>query len=396
MTSSWAKVGFGLLIAATSADAFYKYLGFGGIAVYTTFCVAAVFFLARASIGAKLNLALTDRQAVIAAAAVFAVLIVVCLLVYPLADTGQLGDRGSDADDALVIGAQALLHGHYPFYPLTYYGNQIAPMPGAILLAIPFAIKPLIALQNIFWLAILFWVVSKDLRSWSYGLLLLLALALLCPAVMQNLLTATDRLSNTIYILVAMWLMLKYVPDDDARWWKKLFPAILLGIGLSSRSNFFFVVPIFFSALGQIAGWTRAVKYLAISGAVFLAVTLPFWLYDPAGFSPFVVQSDKMAQFNSTLPHASLVVAISGMLLAVIVAIRKMDRDLVTFFFNCGLVQLFSVLLLSAISTAHSGKLDLYFGHVSYGVFALVFFLFAGVIRLKRMAPSSAARVQPQ
>jgi hypothetical protein len=73
-----------------------------------------------------------------------------------------------------------------------------------------------------------------------------------------------------------------------------------------------------------------------------------------------------------------------------------MDRDLAAFFFNCGLLQLFSVLLLSAISTAHTGKLDLYFGHVSYGVFAVVFFFFAGVIRLKRMAPSSIARVQPQ
>ena len=395
MTSSWAKVGFGLLIAATSADAFYKYFGFGGIAVYTTFCVAAVPFLARPGTAAKLNSAVTDRQALVAGLAVFAVLIVVCLLVYPLADAGRLGDHGSDADDALVIGAQALLHGHYPFYPLTYYGNQIAPMPGAILLAIPFAIKPLIALQNIFWLILLFWVVGRYMGSWVYALLLLVTLVLLCPAVMQNLLTATDRLSNTIYILVAMWLLLKYVPNGDAPLWKKVLPAILLGIGLSSRSNFFFLMPIFFSALGQVADWGRAVKYLAIAGSVFLGVTLPFWLYDPAGFSPFIVQSDKMAQFDSTLPHASLVVAISGTLLATVLAIRKMDRDLGAFFFNCGLVQLFSVLLLSAISTAHSGKLDLYFGHVSYGVFALLFFLFAGVIWLKRMAPPLAADAQP-
>ena len=59
-------------------------------------------------------------------------------------------------------------------------------------------------------------------------------------------------------------------------------------------------------------------------------------------------------------------------------------------------VQLFAVLFLSAVSTVHSGRLDLYLGHVSYGVFAVVFFLLAGVLYLKRMAPPTAAPVQPQ
>ena len=212
---------------------------------------------------------------------------------------------------------------------------------------------------------------------------------------MQNLLTATDRLSNKIYIPCRNVASANISSRPASARWKRLLPAILLGIGLSSRSNFFFLVPILFSALAQTAGWTRAVKYLAVSAATFLVVTIPFWLYDPHAFTPFTTQSEKMSQFDSTLPHASAIVAVSGMLLATFLAIRKGNRDLANFFFNCGLVQLYSVLLLSAISTVHYGKLDLYFGHVSYGVFAVVFFILAGVIVLKRAAPAIEAREQP-
>ena len=385
MKGTAQKLIFACLIAACSADAFYKYLGVVGIVGYTAFCIAVVLVLARPSFVKRLDDLASERIAIIIGSVTFIAIIIFCLWIYPLADAGRLGDRGSDADDALILAAQALLHGQYPFYPTTYYGNPIAPMPGSILLAIPFAAKPWIALQNVFWLAVLLWAAAKELRSWTYALLLLLTLVVACPAVMQNLLTATDRLSNTIYILVSMWLLLRLVPDENAPWWKRLLPAILLGIGLSSRSNFFFLVPIFFFALGRQAGWQRAVKTLAFSGVTFLAVTLPFWLYDPAGFSPLTTQAMKMAQFDSTLPHASLIVTISGMAVAIALALRKANRDLGTFFLHCGIVQLFSVLLLSAISTVHSGKLDLYFGHVSYGVFAVVFFVFAGVIWLRKL-----------
>ncbi|MFL6375273.1 MAG: hypothetical protein ACJ73D_11450 [Pyrinomonadaceae bacterium] len=395
MKKGWQKIVFALLIAATSADAFYKYTGVPGIVAYTLVCIGCVLIVARPQFTGVVERVLTERRTLVIAAILFLALVIVCLLIYPLADAGRLGDRGSDADDALIIGAQALLHGAYPFYPTTYYGNQIAPMPGSIILAIPFAVKPLIALQNVFWLGILFWVTGKLLGSWRYAFLLLAGLVFLSPAVMQNLLTATDRVSNTIYILVAIWLLLKYSADPDAASWKRILPAIFLGIGMSSRSNFFFLVPIFFSALGQTGGCTRAIKMLAISGASFLTVTLPFWLYDPAGFTPFLVQSEKMSQFNSTLPHASVVVAISGMALAILLATRKAGDDLAGFFFNCGVVQLFSVLLLSAISSLHSGKPDLYFGHVSYGVFAVVFFMLAGVIWFKRMSLPTAAALQP-
>src|SRR4051812_48337464 len=117
--SSWAKIAFALLIAASSADAFYKYTGFVGIAAYAAFCIVAVLLGARPEFAEWIERELSERRAIVLAAVTLVLLVVVCLLVYPKADAGQLGDRGSDADDALIIGAQALLRGAYPFYQTT-------------------------------------------------------------------------------------------------------------------------------------------------------------------------------------------------------------------------------------------------------------------------------------
>src|SRR6476620_1727612 len=108
---SWATIAFALLIAATSADAFYKYTGLIGIAAYTAACIIGVLLVGRPKFAAWIERKLSERRALVLAVVTLVILIVVCLFVYPKADAGQLGDRGSDADDALIIGAQALLRG---------------------------------------------------------------------------------------------------------------------------------------------------------------------------------------------------------------------------------------------------------------------------------------------
>ena len=123
---------------------------------------------------------------------------------------------------------------------------------------------------------------------------------------------------------------------------------------------------------------------MAIAGFTFMLVVIPFWLYDPAGFTPFNVQSEKVMQFETILPYARVIVPLSGMLLASALSFRKMKPDCIVFFWNCAIVQLFSVLLLSALSSIYSGKLDLYFGHVSYGVFFIFFAGFAAWTVLKQ------------
>ncbi len=63
----------------------------------------------------------------------------VTLFVYPYADALKLQGAGSDADDALILSAQALIRLENPYSLSTYLGNPPAPGPGWAFLAIPFS-----------------------------------------------------------------------------------------------------------------------------------------------------------------------------------------------------------------------------------------------------------------
>ncbi|MBC7899023.1 MAG: hypothetical protein H7070_03135 [Saprospiraceae bacterium] len=373
-------LGFAIFLLVPSLDVVLKYFGLKGVAGYLVFGFTGLFLSYK--FVWPLFRKLTEKQAIVLAALTFAVMIAVVGYVYPIANSGGFGG-GSDANDALIIGATELIHGRYPFYQKTYLGNPIAPMPGALLLAAPFVFFGLYAVQNIFWLAVFFTAVRNHLKSTVYALGLLWLILVFCPSVLQNLVTGTDHISNTIYVLTAMWLMIKAIPNSEASVLSKLLPTILLGVGLSSRSNFIFLVPLLFSILVQNSDWKTAFKYLTISGAACVLVTLPFWIYDPSGFTPFTVQADKVTRFEEILPFARIVVPLSGMLLAFALSLTKMNSDCHVFLRNCAIVQLFTVLFMSALASIHGGRLNLFFDHIGYGMFILFFGVFAGWIILR-------------
>jgi len=374
--------GTAIFLILSSLDLINKYFGVKGMAIYSV----AIFFIV--FLGDKYGLSIfvslvSERSANYLAALMFAVLAIFSIVLYRVANAGTFGG-GSDADEALILAVHELVRGRYPFYPYTYLGNPIAPMPGSVILAIPFVIAGLLPLQNVAWLAAFFVLVKKHLKSSTFALALLSLILLVSPVVLQNLATGTDRTSNTIYILAAMWLVIRYLRSDGKLTWQSVLAAIFLGIGLSSRSNFFFVTPIFFAFVVQNGSWSSAVKLSLIAGLSFLLVTLPFWLYDPAGFTPFTTQAGKLAQYEYILPYARIIVPVSGMLLAIALSFRKMGTDGIGFLWNCAFVQMFSVFLLTLLASIHAGHPDLYFGHVSYGVFFLFFGTFAAWIRIKQ------------
>lgn len=371
---------FALVLIASSIDVINKYFGLPAMGIYAIVVIAAVF--AANSFGRQILSAFSERTATVLMIVTFAALVIITFTIYPIANSGRLGG-GSDADDALLVGATELLAGRYPFYPTTYLGNQIAPLPGSVILAVPFVLIGLLPLQNIFWLFIFLAILRHEMKSGKTSLALLWLVLILSPAVMQNLVTATDRTSNTIYIITAMWVMIRTIPFEGVSVWKKLAGPVLLGIGLSSRSNFAFVIPLIFSVLVQNSSWREAVKYCALSGGVALLVTVPFWLFDPAGFTPFHTQADKVILYESILPYATLIVPASGMLLASALAFRHMALDGAAFFWSCAITQIFSVFFLSTLSSIHLGQMDLYLGHVSYGVFFLFFAVLAVAITLR-------------
>ncbi|MDI1241498.1 MAG: hypothetical protein PSX80_06215 [bacterium] len=383
-----AFLGFAVLLLIPSFDTFLKYFGIGGVVAYFASGLLALLLVWKVVLP-FFQSKITDRQADILAIFTFTALTIVVSLVYPLAHSGRFG-RGSDADDALLIAGTKLLNGEYPYYLLTYLGNMISPMPGAVLLAVPFVALGIIAIQNVFWLGVLFVTVRHYMKSSKLALALIWLLLLLTPTVLQNLFTGADYVSNSIYVLVFMWMMVTNISDPESPEWKRLLPSVLLGVALSSRSSFLVLMPLLFSILGQNAGWVNAIKYLAVSQVICLSVTVPLWIYDPAGFTPLIVQSMKVTELATVLPFAGVIIPLSGILLASALAFQKLETDCMAFFRNCAIVQLFILLFTSGIWSLKLGYLDLFVGQSGYGMFALFFGAVAGWVMLYRNVTDSS------
>ncbi len=363
--------GLAAFTLAPSFDTALKYLGPAGVAAFFVVGMVAIFAADRFVLPLY-EKQVSERTATVMAAALFALLAIGAFLIYPIANSGRIGG-GTDADDALIVAATRLVSGLYPYAETTYLGNLISPMPGTVLLSVPFVLTGSIWLQNIFWLALLF-VVFRRFEGGSKGALPLIAIMLVFSAtLLQNIATGADYASNSIYILVAMWLMLRFVPDENGSLWAKLLSAILLGTGLSSRSTFMLIMPVFLSALVQNSGWAKAIKYLAVSGITFLAVTLPFWIADPAGFAPLAVQSDKLKAVEHILPFASIVIPGSAGVLAIALSFQNMHANTARFFRNCAFVQIFVLFFTSIVYSIKLGHLDLFLQQSGYGMFAMIF-----------------------
>lgn len=370
---------FATLVTLASLDVAYKYLGWAGVAGYAVVVFAAVFAIS--AFLPRIDALGNPRWVRWLVFAFFAAMIIGIIIVYPIANSGRFGG-GSDADDALYLAANELLNCRYPFYPRTYLGNPIAPMPGAVILAAPFVLLNFLPLQNVFWLGAFYKVLRKQISSCVMAFALFAAAILLSPAVWQNLATVTDRTSNVIYILIAMWLMMRYIPDDEAPTWKKLASAAFLGVGLSSRANFLFLLPLLFAALNAASGWKIAIRYLAVTVATAAIVTLPFYVYDPAAFTPWTTQGQKIVELETVLPYARYLTPALGMLLGSAFALRRPRANSWQFYWYCAVLQMNMILIVSALSTMKLGYADLYFGHVSYGVFALFFAVMAAGTKL--------------
>lgn len=368
---SFIVFGFAVFLLAPSFDTALKYFGVVGVVAYFILGTAMIFAADRFALP-FLKQHVTERTANILALVSLAVLIASTLVLYPMANSGRFGG-GSDADDALVVAVGELLRGHYPYTQSTYLGNPISPMPGAVILAIPFVLIGAIHLQNLFWLAVFFLVFRHFEKSSVSALGLIFAMPAFSPTLLQNIVTGADYASNTIYIVVLMWIMMWTLSEPRSPVWKRIIPAILLGVALSSRSTFMLIMPIFLSVLVQRAGWKEAIRYLAISGVTFLAVTLPFWLYDPAGFAPLRAQSEKLKGIEGVLPYAGIIIPGVAGLIAIGLSLQDLKTDTARFFRNCALVQLFVLFFTSGVYSIKLGHVDFFLQQSGYGMFSLIF-----------------------
>lgn len=369
---TWASVAFALSLLLPSTAIIEKHFDIIGVVVYATIAsLLLLLFIQNRIYLAQLSLKFTERQVFLMVILTFTTLLMIFALVYPIANSGTYG-QGSDGDEALNIATTELLHGRYPYYPRTYLGNLISPLPGELLLASPFVLLGNGAYQNFFWLLIFFFTMKSYLNDSRSALLLLWVIFALSPAVVHGWVIGSDYISNSLYVLLFMMWMVTSTTQQNISILRKLLPAILLGIGLSSRANFVMLLPLLFSLLNQIVGWKLATKYTAVTIIAFMVITLPFYLYDPEGFSPLHT-TRKLAQFQTVLPFAGLVIPLANGILALILALLFQDSNLKTLLRNCMIVLAFPVLCGIVLSSIQYGKIDFSFAYFG------IFFLFFGV-----------------
>jgi hypothetical protein len=364
-------VGASMLTACLALPSLYviqKYLGALAILPYFVFVAGAV-WLWRSGRMDGLGKAIGERRARWLALATFVGLAVLFAVGYPLANSGRFG-AGSDADEALNQAARALLHGHFPYYERTYLGQPITPMPGELLLAMPFLALGNTAYQSLFWLgagAVALWKCwDRDTaRTWLFCVLVLLT----CPAVLHLFVVGADYAANTLMVLV---LSLALV-TSAARHTRKLALcglAALLGIAISSRANFGFVFPLVASRLLQTHRRSTAVLLVAVAIVAACAVTLPFLAFDPAHFSPLHTRT-KLTTLGGVLPHADLVLPAIAFALTIALAARRWNGDTAAFLRNAGLVQ--ALLVLSTVGLSFAAGRATPLANTIFGQFFLFF-----------------------
>jgi hypothetical protein len=338
-----------LYLTIPSLNEVHKYSGWPGVAIYLGLVAAALWLASRSRWAQQIS----PRQAIGLATATFLALATLFIAIYPIAQSLRLGP-GSDSDDSVNIAVTELLHGRYPYYVHTYLGNAVHEMPGMLLLATPFVLLGNSAYMNLFWLPVFFFIGAQELADTRRALLTLWMILAFCPIVMQQIVTGGDSLANSLFAAVSLWLVMR-AKSRSAR----TAAAVLLGLALSSRANFLLVIPTALLYVGRKAGWPRAIYDFGLAVATFLVVTLPFYLHDPAHFTP-LEGATRLTRFNAIVPHLGEAIGVAGLLLALWLGWRS---DLL--FPSCALVQGF----FAVTGAILSGDL----GYAAYGIFSLFF-----------------------
>lgn len=307
--------------------------------------------------------------AMLALALIFAV-------IYPIADGAA--DGGSDRDSALNLAVIALADGRYPYHARTNLGNPISPLPGALLLAAPFVALGNSAYQNFLWLGLLYLAWRRYTDDSHHALRLWLLPLTASPVVLHEFLTGGDFLANSIYIWLFTFAFVAIVSAPKSPRWQRVATALLWGLALASRFNFFTIIPIVLAALWQRAGARRALGYSALGLLTTTTLTLPFYLADPTHFTPLLT-ANKLAQLSPYLPYAGAVIPLATLLFALLLTTRPLASDRVL---NGAIaaVLTFPILLAFLITTAAETTLNTY-----YPSFALAPLFFA----LAALSPTS-------
>jgi len=155
-----------------SSAAIFKKVGVDALLVYCVLTVVAVWWSTTRFFPWLRAQPAQPWAYALVAAALFVGVLTLYLYAHPRIDTagfriGSISIGASDNDDAIDVAIDELRAGRYPYYPRTFLNGPLSPLPGALLLALPFYLVGDSALQNVFWIAVFFWLRMRSMRAAS-------------------------------------------------------------------------------------------------------------------------------------------------------------------------------------------------------------------------------------
>lgn len=344
----------------------HKYLGSLGLTIFIV--LGCIFILLLCVYGIEIIMkTVSERVSLGLSGSIFILLIALFTTLYPYADNGSIGG-GSDRDDALNIAASKLWETGYPYNSLTNLENPITPSPGAILLSLPFALLGNAAYQNFFWIVVSYFAAIKFLKDSRLALIFLAAVTM-TPVTLIQLVTGGDLVTNTLYILVPIMLLLRS-DTRDPKTLKKTIPlAVLLGIGLSSRANYLLLIPLLAGVFLFDKDWKTVLVYLIIPILTFLIVTVPFYLINPEGFSP--MHTIEKLPSTSTIFPSAITIPVSALIITLLLFKTNLKSVDIWLLRNTCITQAYLVLLPTAIFTIQTKSP--HFSLAEFGIPSLCF-----------------------
>lgn len=242
---------------------------------------------------------------------------------YPLYSKGLIGPP-SDRGDALNVGVHAVLHAVYPYYAHTFQSNPLTPMPGALLLALPFYFLGNSSFQNIFWIGCFLWFTRRYFEKQFSALFCFLAFIFLNPGGMQEYSRGGDYLINAIYVCIAFYCVassyLRQTPEKT-----RVLRIVFLAVTLCSRPIYaVMAMPILGALILQRTGKRSAITFYALSAFVAAVLVLPFYLYDPAHFTPFHIAESKLAGMPASM-HFTVILPVVALITGSLSFFIKLD-----------------------------------------------------------------------
>ena len=241
-------------------------------------------------------------------------LVLAFTLVYPLATSGRFGG-GTDRADALDVTGAALLAGQPLYETLTYLGNHPTPMPGAVLLALPFHLLGSAAYQNLLWVYLFACLAARMAGGARNGAAYLVVFVLACPGVLVDFATGGDFATNAIYVAVSVYFVTSLRRGETTA--VRALAYLFFALALSSRPIYGVELPIVAAALWRSHGLRRCLEFLAASAGLIAAINLPVFLDDPARF-PLLLHANLLRFYprwlhaGIAIPAVSVVIACAG------------------------------------------------------------------------------------